>query len=217
MPNETAEGQTSSPLVAALGGKVGEKEKYAATVALIGASEATSVSRFNAFLVFSAILAAGWVQLATRSDTLGGKLAMSLFCLLGAVAGYIWAGIGGRSRSYVELYRKIGEGLERSGDTGSTPENSPCLGATAFRAVTTNRYRKEMEENAGANKLFFTVPLVVSGMFLLLLVPTWYFPVLSPPPLPVVQPVAAPPVPDQPATTQKNDSQPQKVTEPSKR
>jgi hypothetical protein len=152
---------------------VEEQQKYAAAVSLIGTSEATSVSRFNTFRVFSAILSAGWVQLATRTDTVGGKLAMSVFCLLGIAAGVVWAGIGGRSRSYVEMYRKVAEKLESKEGQPLDASDSPCTAAKQFTSAAVSTKRRWMEQNAGASMLFFVAPLAVALLFVVLLALTW--------------------------------------------
>lgn len=198
LPNEPAKSPPEKPCVL-----VGQKEKYAATVALMCAAEASSVNRFNVFLVISAILAAGWVALASRPESFNAKVVMTIFCLLGLLAGLVWAGIGGRSRSYVEMYRIIGERLEKESDRDSHSVNSPCIAAGAFKPFSKNEIRIWMENNAGANKLFFGLPIAVGITFICLSCITWIYPLVPrtdqpiTPSLPQVQPanpgVAQPP------------------------
>lgn len=119
-------------------------------------------------------------------------------------------GIGGRSRSYVELYRGVGESLEKSGDAASAAGDSPCLAAEAFASKAKIRLRQWMEERAGASMLFFVVPLAVSVLFVLLLVLTRAWTLMPPAERPALAP------PSQPSPQQAAPTQPPEPTTPAK-
>jgi hypothetical protein len=76
-------------------------------------AESVSWSRFHYFLVFNSILILAWTTVYSANPAVdGAAFVLPLICSLGIISGLLWAGLGFRSRVYLNEYIAQGKTLE---------------------------------------------------------------------------------------------------------
>ncbi|MFH1883895.1 MAG: hypothetical protein ABIL62_14455 [Planctomycetota bacterium] len=84
---------------------VTQKEVYPSMINLIIHAETISWSRFHNFLVFNTILILAWATIYVKAPRpyLAGYV-MAILCVLGALSGIFWFGLGVRGRKFLKNY-----------------------------------------------------------------------------------------------------------------
>ena len=81
-----------------------ESDVYKSLLHLMVHAENTSWNRFNIFLVFNSILLLASATLIAGDQFLMRGVVLTLFCIIGAAGGILWAALGYRGRKFHDNY-----------------------------------------------------------------------------------------------------------------
>jgi hypothetical protein len=139
---------------------------YPAWVALVQHAENISWTRFYNFLVFATILVLAWATIYSQaSRPWGAAVVMAVMSGVGLLSGFIWAGLGYRSRQYLHFYLKGGAKLEE----GAEAECQVCKGTMDFGRKLPVLGRVVNTPLFGSGFLLLIVPLAFVVLYFVLL------------------------------------------------
>jgi hypothetical protein len=92
---------------------VTQREVHLSLINLIIHAETISWSRFYNFLMFNTILILAWATIYVKAPPpyLAGYV-MAILCVLGALSGIFWFGLGVRGREFLENYIDLAKKFE---------------------------------------------------------------------------------------------------------
>jgi hypothetical protein len=147
---------------------IGKDDVYKFYKDLVIHSETISWNRFANFLVISSILVLAWATIfVVKSPSLCHKAVMSLISGFGIYAGIVWADIGDRGRKYLDQYKDKAKSIETNSNKKDWWEGGIEKTDRPFQIdIDPKRW-------SSSRTLLFWVPLIFSGLHVILLLATW--------------------------------------------
>jgi hypothetical protein len=145
--------------------KVTESEIYSVFASLVIHAEQIRYSRFNTILVVNSILILAWAVVAGTSHFQGKTLLLISLCSVGFIAGCLWACLGYRSSQYMDDFHKGAYRMEK--DFRIKKRYRPFHKSEARRRLTKRKWSGRLTSSMW---LVICMPLIFSGIFLLLIV-----------------------------------------------
>lgn len=96
------------------------KDLYSVLTHLVIHAESISWNRLYNFLTCNSILLLAWATVyASTSTNPDCRVVLTVFCILGAVSGIVWAELGRRGREYLDHYGNQAKKLEKQANAFS--------------------------------------------------------------------------------------------------